>query len=209
MPTSEHHIKLEGLTDGVFAIVMTLLVLGLGVPVFKGTSTHQEFMRLLEMWPEFATYIVTFLMLGFSWSVHHQVFRVMKRSDSLSNWINIICLMFISLLPFSTSLLAKNMGQQLPLLVYEGNFLMSAIAGYVNWSYVTGKYRLLDTDIDLREVWRRKITWRSTVVFVVIAMGLSFLNTIASLSVFVVFIVSAIIYNTLRYRIRTTEQVAK
>jgi uncharacterized membrane protein len=209
MPASEHHIKLEGLTDGVFAIVMTLLVLGLGVPVFRGTSTHQEFTRLLEMWPEFTTYVVTFLMLGFSWSVHHQVFRVMKRSDSLSDWINIICLMFISLLPFSTSLLARNMGQQLPLLVYEGNFLMSAIAGYINWSYVTGKYRLVDRDIDPREVRRRKITWLTAIIFIAIAMGVSYLNTIASLSVFVAFIVSAIIHNTLLHRVRTIRQMAK
>jgi uncharacterized membrane protein len=64
--------RLEALTDPVFAIVMTLLVLGLGVPMFKGSSMHQEFTQLLEMWPEFASYFVTFLVLGFIWSVHHR-----------------------------------------------------------------------------------------------------------------------------------------
>ena len=170
---------------------------------------HQEFTQLLEMWPKFATYVVTFLMLGFIWHVHHRVFVLIKRSDSVLIWINIICLMFTSLLPFSTSLLAEYRGQQLPLLIYEGNYLMCMLTGYANWLYATGKYRLVDTDIDSREVRRRKIMWLSGTVFVAIAMGVSYLNTIASMGVFVVCFISLITYVTLRDRIRTTEQVAK
>jgi uncharacterized membrane protein len=76
--SEQHMIKnalslkgLEGLTDALFAIVMTLLVLDLAIPVFKGSSIHQQSTQLLEMWPKFACYFVTFLMLGFVWSVHH------------------------------------------------------------------------------------------------------------------------------------------
>ena len=214
--SKQHMIKnalslkgLEGLTDALFAIVMTLLVLELGVPVFIGTSTHQEFMQLLEMWPKFACYFVTFLMLGFVWSVHHRVFSIMKCSDSLSIWLNIICMMFAALLPFSTSLLSENMGQQLPILIYEGNFFIIALLGYLNWLYVTGKYRLVNRDIDLREVRQRKILFMSGMVYSAIAMGVAYLNTIASISIFVVCLVSGMISAAVRLRVRTTEQVAK
>jgi uncharacterized membrane protein len=217
MSTAEHYMRkpglslyrVEALTDGVFAIVMTLLVLGLGVPVFKGSSMHQEFTQLLEMWPKFASYVVTFLMLGFIWSVHHRQFSLIKRSDSLLVWLNIIFLIFVALLPFSTSLLGEYMGQQLPILVYEGNIFMCILFGYTKWSYATGKYRLVDTDIDSHEIRRRKIILLGSMAFVAIAMGISFLNTIASLGIFFTFLISVIIYSTLRFRIRTTEQVAK
>ena len=120
---------LEGLTDAVFAIVMTLLVLVLAIPVFTGNSMNSQLSQLFEMWPKFVCYFVTFLMLGFIWSVHHRVFSFMKCLDSVSMWLNIICMMFASLLPFSTSFLAEYMGQKLPVLVYEGNYFMISLFG--------------------------------------------------------------------------------
>jgi len=217
MPTSEQYMikhalspsRLEALTDGVFAIVMTLLVLGLGVPVFKGSLMHEEFTQLLEMWPKFASYVVTFLTIGFLWSLQHSQSSFLKRTDSLLIWMRIVFLMFTSLLPFSTSLLGEYMGQQLPILIYEGNFFVILLIPYLGWSYATGKYRLVDPDIDLYEVTSRKITLLSSIVLIVIAMVVSFLNTFASMGVFLAILISLVTYSTLRFRIRTSEQVAK
>jgi uncharacterized membrane protein len=199
---------IEGLTDGVFAIVMTLLVLDLGVPILTGSSTRQGFAPLFEMWPEFACYFVTFLMLGFVWSTHHRVFSVMKYSDSISIWLNIICMMFASLLPFSTSFLAQNVGQRLPIVAYEGNFLFIALLGYLNWSYVTGKYRLVNRDIDLHEVRQRKIQFMSGVAISAIAIGIAYLNTLVSIIIFVVFLVSRVMIAAVQSRIHVNEQMA-
>jgi uncharacterized membrane protein len=67
--------RLEALTDGVFAIVMTILVLELGLPVITGELSNTELtIRLAAMWPKFLSFFVTFLMLGFMWSVHHYQF---------------------------------------------------------------------------------------------------------------------------------------
>jgi uncharacterized membrane protein len=207
--SSPNRLGLEGLTDGVFAIVMTLLVLGLGVPVFKESSTHQQLTQLLEMWPKFACYFVTFLMLGFTWSVHHRMFSIIKHSDSVLVWTNMMCLMFASLLPFSTSLLAEYMGQQVPILIYEGNFFMCMLAGYLSWSYAAGKYRLVATDIDSHEVRQRKIMFLGGIAFTAIVMGVSYLNPIVSIGMFVVYLISMMTYITVRFRILTPEQVAK
>ena len=132
----------------------------------------------------------------------------MKCSDSISIWLNIICMMFASLLPFSTSFLAENIGQRLPILTYEGNFLFIALLGYLNLSYVTGKYRLVNRDIDAREVRQRKIQFMSGVVLSAIAIGIVYLNAIVSIGIFVMFLVSRIILVAVQSRIRVTEQVA-
>ena len=97
MPNSEQHIiknalspnRLEALTDGVFAIVMTLLVLGLSVPMFKGSSMHQQFTQLLEMWPKFASYVATFLMLVYMWSMHHWQFSLayVAKTQNRPRWV--------------------------------------------------------------------------------------------------------------------------
>jgi uncharacterized membrane protein len=188
---------------------MTLLVLGLAVPVFEESSMHREFAQLLEMWPKFASYFVTFLMLGFIWSAHHRQSSIYKRVDSVLIWIRIVYLTFTSLLPFSTSLLGEYMGQRLPLLIYEGDFFLIFLIAYLELLYATAKYRLVDPDIDLYELKVRKLTLLSGVALLVIGMGVSYLNTIASLGMFVVCIIAAIIHTTLRYHVRPTEQVVK
>ena len=217
MPNSEQRIikialstnRLEALTDGVFAIAMTILVLGLGEPMLKGSSMHQEFAQLLDMWPKFTSYIVTFLMLGYMWSMHHWQFSFIKRSDCVLIWINILFLMFTSLLPFSTYLLGEYIGQQLPVLVYGGNFMACMLMCYIKWSYATGKYRLVDKDIDWHEVRIRNMTVMIGIALFAIAMGISYLNPIVSIGLFATTIISAMIFSALRFRIRVAEQVAK
>jgi uncharacterized membrane protein len=217
MPNSEQRIiknalstnRIEALTDGVFAFAMTILVLGLGEPILNGSSMHQEFTQLLDMWPKFTSYVVTFLMLGYMWCMHHWQFSFIKRSDVVLVWINILFLMFTALLPFSTLLLGEYMGQQLPVLVYGGNFLACMLMCYIKWSYATGKYRLVDIDIDWHEVRIRNTTVMVGIAFFVIAMGISFLNPIASVVLFATTIISSMVFSTLRFRIRITEQPAK
>jgi uncharacterized membrane protein len=201
--------RLEALTDGVFAIVMTLLVLGLGEPVLKGSSMPQEFTQLLDMWPKFISYVVTFLILGYMWSMHHWQFSFIKRSDCVLIWLNILFLMFTSLLPFSTFLLGEYIGQQLPVLVYGGNYMACMLMCFIKWSYATGKSRLVDTDIDWHEVRIRNMVVMIGIALFAIAMGISYLNPIVSIGLFAATIISAMIFSTLRFRIRVAEQVAK
>jgi uncharacterized membrane protein len=217
MPNSEQRMiktalspnRLEALTDGVFAIAMTLLVLGLGEPVLKGSSMPQEFTQLLDMWPKFISYVVTFLILGYMWSMHHWQFSFIKRSDSVLIWINILFLMFTSLLPFSTFLLGEYIGQQLPVLVYGGNYMACMLMCFIKWSYATGKSRLVDTNIDWHEVRIRNMAVMIGIALFAIAMGISYLNPIVSIGLFAATIISAMIFSTLRFRIRVAEQVAK
>ncbi len=202
--------RIEALTDGVFAIVMTLLVLELSLPVVAGSSAHAGLAQgLISMWPKFLSYFVTFLMLGFMWFMHHLQFSQIKRSDSVLVWANIIFLMFVALLPFSTSMLGEYMGEQLPVLVYGGNFIACMTVRYILWSYATGKYRLVDKDIDPGEVRAPKIFIPRGIAFFAIAMGISYLNAVAAICIFAAYLIFAIINTMIHYRISSAGQTAK
>jgi uncharacterized membrane protein len=177
--------RLEALADGVFAIAMTLLVLELGVPLITGTSANAELtQRLLEMWPKFFAYVVSFLVLGVMWINHHLMFHHIKRADNRLVWINILMLMFVALVPFSTSLLGEYMQTQVAVVAYGANMLLTLIVGFILWAYATGKYRLVDRDIDPRLVKRTKIMFLVASLLFVIAIGVSFISPIASFYIY-------------------------
>ena len=93
--------RIEALSDGVFAIVMTILVLELALE--GGSDSLSE--KLTHMIPEFYLYFLTFISIGASWMIHYYQFYYIRRVDSISMWINILFLATITLTPFSYSLL--------------------------------------------------------------------------------------------------------
>jgi uncharacterized membrane protein len=202
--------RVEALTDGVFAIVMTILVLELGVPIITGDSVHTALTgRLLAMWPEFLSYFVTFLIIGFMWSVHYFQFSSIKRSDSGLVWLNIIFLMFMSLLPFSTSLLGQHMDEQVSVFIYGSNFIACMLMRYFQWTYATKNYRLVDRDISPVQVKQPKIMLLMGIGVCIIGIVLSFLSNIASICVFAAITIFFIIRTTLYRRIGISSQPVK
>src|SRR3954471_10166470 len=87
--------RLETFSDGVFAIAITLLVLGIGVPP-RGTALGPE---LLRLWPSYVAYAVSFLVIGAIWINHHAMFRHIVRVDGALLVLNIIQLMVFAFLP--------------------------------------------------------------------------------------------------------------
>ena len=141
--------RLKALADGVFAIVMTLLVLQLGVPVAKGYSKEIELLRELgKLWPEFLIYVLSFMILGVFWFMHHSLFSVVRMFDTTLVWLNILFLMFVSLIPFSTALAGKNGFVTVTAVVYGVNMLLIFNLGWAIWAFITGKRELVDKSID-------------------------------------------------------------
>jgi len=98
--------RIEALSDGIFAIVMTLLILEIHVPNLPPTAPNVEVTPVLvALWPKFVSYLVTFISLGFFWVGHHIMYHAILRADRTLLWLNIFFFMFVSLLPFSTSVL--------------------------------------------------------------------------------------------------------
>ena len=202
--------RVESLTDGVFAIVMTLLVLELSVPIIAEGSVQAELgKRLLEMWPKFLSYMVTFFMLGLMWFHHHRQFSQIRQSDSVLVWTNTVYLMFVAILPFSTSMLGEYIEERLPVFIYGGNFIACWIFRYLIWSYATGNYRLVDRNIDPLEVKTPKIVYPIAITVFMIGIGIAFLNTIASICIFALMLAFLIVSSAFLYRLSAIQKSAK
>ncbi len=117
--------RLEAFSDGVFAIAITLLVLDLHVPEpGHGHLGHE----LLQNWPSYAAYVVSFMTIGIIWINHHAAFSRLRAVDhSILIW-NLALLMTVGILPFTTSLMAtylkESSGEGLAAAVYAGSFLL-------------------------------------------------------------------------------------
>jgi uncharacterized membrane protein len=107
--------RLEALTDGIFATVMTVLVLTLSVPVITGGASNLEVaFDILVLAPNIIGYVLSFLLLAVLWISHHNVFHYMTRVDRPLLWLNTLFLLTIGFLPFSTALTGKYLQLQVP-----------------------------------------------------------------------------------------------
>ena len=120
--------RLETFSDGVFAVAITLLVLGLHVSAPRGALA-----RALGLeWPHYATYVVSFLTIGIIWMNHHAQFKRIEHADRTLMVLNLILLMIVTAIPFPTSLLATYLhdgaDEQVAAAVYAGTLLAMSIA---------------------------------------------------------------------------------
>jgi uncharacterized membrane protein len=100
--------RIEALTDGVFAVAMTLLVLDIKVPELEPPLATAELpLKLLALWPKFLSYLISFVILGIYWVGHHIQLSFIRRADRPLLWINILFLLWVALVPFSTALLSE------------------------------------------------------------------------------------------------------
>jgi len=136
MPLIIGKSRIEALSDGVFAIAMTLLVLKLEVPeVMHHSSDEGMLHELFGMTPVFMTYVVTFLIAGGFWFLHQLTFHFIRQVDSVLVWVNLIFLMLVSLLPFSCGLMSHLLVHPVTQLFYYGNQLAIAVLLNVHWQY--------------------------------------------------------------------------
>jgi uncharacterized membrane protein len=128
--------RIGALSDGVFAIAMTLIVLEIHVPELPPGSTDGDlFSALGLLGPRFVTYLLSFLTLGIFWSGQQTELNHMARADRDLSWIHIGFLAFVSLMPFTTSLLAENIELRLALLIYWANIAVLGFVLLIGWAY--------------------------------------------------------------------------
>ena len=117
--------RLEAFSDGVLAIVITIMVLDLKIPHGSGIS------ELAELVPVFICYVMSFVFVGIYWGNHHHLMHTAHRVNSKIIWANMGLLFFLSLIPFSTGWMGENHFNKLPVAVYAINLLLCAIAFYI------------------------------------------------------------------------------
>ena len=138
--------RVEAFSDGVIAVAITLLALNLPIPA----AVHgRDLARTLgHEWPAFAAFAVSFLTIGIVWVNHHALLRRLARVDHAVLFSNLLLLMGICLVPFSTALLAEYLtashGQHLAAAIYGGSLLLMSCAFYaIQWHVLTRRPELL------------------------------------------------------------------
>ena len=114
--------RLEAFSDGVLAIIITIMVLELKVP--HGDTLAE----LYKLWPIFFSYVLSFLYIGIYWNNHHHLLHTVKQVSAGILWANLHLLFWLSLVPFSTGWMGENHFTQWPVFVYALNLFMAAIA---------------------------------------------------------------------------------
>jgi len=136
--------RVEALADGIFAFAMTLLVLDLKQIFPKNASAS---FLVSAVGQKLFHYIITFIILGMYWTGHQVEFYYIKRTDRLHLWLNILILMFIAIMPFSTSLLGSEANKVFSIFVYSCNITAITISYLLHWHYATNKNRLTDSTL--------------------------------------------------------------
>jgi TMEM175 potassium channel family protein len=142
MPTSYNQItgqsleRLAALSDGIFAVAMTLLVLDLHVPASEVIHSQGELWHSLAgAAPQLISYVMSFMTLGIFWNGQQAQLNSFSRSDRHLSWIHIAFLFAVSIMPFSTRLLAEFITYRSVLIAYWANILLLGVVLFGSWRY--------------------------------------------------------------------------
>lgn len=163
--------RIEALTDGIFAFAMTLLVTTLDFPKPGGALpplTPHEVM--VAYFPGFFNYVLAFIILAGFWVGHHALFHHIHSIDRTLLWTNVLSLLFVALLPFSTDVVGDYPDVPLAAVIFEANLLAIGIFIFLIWNYATTDRRFVERDLDERTV--RVHARRALIVPSVSAVGI-------------------------------------
>lgn len=152
--------RLAALSDGVFAVAMTLLVLDLHAPAAEAIHSEGDLQQaLLKLAPRLLTYLMSFLTLGIFWHGQQTQLNYFAQGHRNLGWIHLLFLFFITLLPFTTALLAEFIAYRTALLLYWFNVLLLGLTLLFSWRYASaaGLVRSGDAPQNLGELVQGRI----------------------------------------------------
>lgn len=132
--------RIEAISDGVFAVALTLLVLDIKVPISEALKTETDLIQaFVPMIPKLWIYFLSFMTAGIFWTGQSTQFQYIEKSDRNLNWISLFFLMFVALIPFTTAFLSEHLSFKFSIFIYWLNILFLGTMLYINWSYAVKK----------------------------------------------------------------------
>jgi uncharacterized membrane protein len=180
--------RIEAISDGVFAIALTLLILDIKIPVSELIRSEKDLINAFAgLSSKFISYFLSFLTLGIYWSAHSTQFHFISKSDRNLNWINLFFLLFVSLIPFTTAFLSEYITFKFAIWVYWLNIVLLGAMLAINWHYANKHNFISLEEKELRPV-GKAIKRRILEAQSLYTLGalLSFINTYISITVLVI-----------------------
>lgn len=174
--------RLEALSDGVFAVAVTLLIFGVSVPLRSNLKPGQSLLDLMfgyPRWLSMATYALSFLTILVMWVNHHSMFQYLARIDRAFVFLNGGLLMLIVFVNYPTALVAgfaDTSGAEVAAATYSATLVIIAIFYNSMWLWASHGHRLLASDVDSAEVARITYQYRFGPLLYLAAFGLAFVN---------------------------------
>jgi uncharacterized membrane protein len=169
--------RLQAFSDGVIAILITIMVLELKIPHTAGAEA------LGDLWPVFLTYVLSFVNLGIYWNNHHHMLMVTRRINGAVLWANLHLLFWLSLFPFFTGWMGENDFAKLPTAAYGVVLLMAAIAYFILKTTIIAAQGEGST---LAEAMGRDFKGKISPALYAVAIPLAFVNRWIAFGIYVV-----------------------
>lgn len=177
--------RLEAFSDGVFAIAITLLVLDIGVPDAGDDGLARA---LLEQWPVYAAYVVSFMTIGIIWINHHSVIANLASVDRTFLLLNLLLLLWVGVIPWPTKLTAEFMlsggaDERTAAFVYAGVMTAMGATFGAMWRYATRHRRLVIDTLSDTEIRRSTFRFRIGAPVYLLSMLVALISAPASLAI--------------------------
>ncbi|HVW66258.1 MAG TPA: TMEM175 family protein [Candidatus Peribacteraceae bacterium] len=167
--------RLMTFTDGVIAIIITIMVLEMHVP------TGTDWNALRPLMPIFLAYVLSFVYLAIYWNNHHHLLHATDHVDGKILWANMHLLFWLTLVPLTTAWMAENGFAKLPTAVYGVDLLLAAIAYYILERTIIAHE---DANDALAEAIGKDVKGKASIVLYVAALILAFLNQWIAIAIF-------------------------
>lgn len=181
--------RLEALSDGIFSVVLTILVLELNPANVLAHSSLGQYVRVMApLIPKVISFILTFIMISVLWVSHHYFFNHIDRITLGLVWLNMLFLLWLCFMPFPTAMLGDHPTDQFPVLLYGGNQLLEALTYFAMRAYVRDNGLFIDGASAKTLGPRQSLPG---VVLYSLSILLSFVNVYLSLACF---LIAALLY---------------
>jgi uncharacterized membrane protein len=187
-------------SDGVFAIAITLLVLNIETPEIPANLVAEELPgRLLDLWPKFLSYVISFLVILTYWIAHHSIFSAIRGYDRKLIWLNSLFLMCVAFLPFPASLFGEYGEQPLVVAIYAGSLAITRLLLTAVWWYASSGRRLLDRDLDANMIKAYRLRGLAIPLIFLLSIFISFFSVSAAVYSWVLLmVVDFVLFRLLR-----------
>jgi uncharacterized membrane protein len=176
-----NQIKVEyviSFSDALFAFSITFMALSIQLPNFPGNIVESELTRRLSQMliPSIIHYIISFLVVGTYWISYHRIFGHIRRANITLIWLNLLFLLFISLVAYFTGLLTIYGTYRIVVITFAGIMAATGFMLCIIWWYATRNRHLVDKDIHPDVVKYFLLRSLASPVIFLISIGISFIN---------------------------------
>ena len=182
--------RVEAFSDGVFAIVITLLILDIRVP---DVDYSQLSAALVAVLPRMFAYVISFGVIGVYWLAHHQSLQLIGKLNGFLIWLNLVYLLTVSFMPFPTALLGRYPMQPIPIVIYGLNLIVANTTGVTLTLYLRA-HPELGSGLAHRASHKSFYLYGFVNLSYVLAMLLGFVAPAVSYGIFVVVLMVVIVY---------------